>query len=121
MKRLGLFTMFIILFSCSFFNSENRFKIINESKFEINSLSVTPDSKNQIINLKTGESKLIKTELGNIKTDGSFNLSFIDLETNQKINKNFGYFTNGTANDYLTIITIKNDTILIKSEFKKSY
>ncbi|MFD1063333.1 hypothetical protein ACFQ1Q_08740 [Winogradskyella litorisediminis] len=104
--------------NCSFFNNENQFKIINESQFEIDSLSIVPDSRNLNTNLKVGESKLIKTELGKIKTDGSFHLSFINSKTKEKFHKNFGYFTNGIANDYLTIITIKNDTILIKSEFK---
>ena len=121
MKSLKFSLIILLVTNCSFFNKENTFKVINESDFAIDSLSITPDSKNQYLNLKKRNSKIVKTELGAIKTDGAFNITFRNQTDNSKQSRIFGYYTNGIANNYITIIRIKNDTILINSKFENAY
>ncbi len=107
--------MLIIIFSCS--HNKGSFFISNESDFNIDSLSIMPDSKMKLSALKKGEEIKHDILMDKAKSDGSYFMTFKNSETNQTISQRFGYYTNGYQTESLINIRILNDTILINSKF----
>jgi len=95
--------------------------ITNKSNFDIDSLSILPDSKQQLIRL--GKSKTIDfiTKMNKVTSDGSYVISFKNSENNTIISKRFGYYTNGYQIEDVINITVLNDTIMINSKFDTPY
>lgn len=109
----------IVLFaSCS--ANEGRFNISNESSFNIDSLTIIPDSKNKFVSLKKGEKIEYITQMNAAKSDGSYWIYFKKPNAYESIFQNFGYYTNGSQIEDVINIRILNDTILIESKFKNS-
>ncbi|WP_282040660.1 hypothetical protein [Winogradskyella flava] len=108
-----------VIFSCS--HNEGHFNISNESDFHIDSLSIAPDSNKQIVTIKKGESLDLDIKMNEVKSDGSYFISFKNSMTNEIVSKAFGYYTNGYQVEDKINIKILNDTILIKSKFYNSY
>lgn len=107
------------MLSCS--SNEGKFQITNESDFDLDSLSILPDSNKLTIKIEKGESLKHRINMNEAKTDGSYFISFKNVETNKTISRGFGYYTNGYQTEDIINIKILNDTILINSEFKYLY
>lgn len=118
MKML-IFLGILCIFSCS--KNEGHFHITNQSSFNIDSLSIMPDSKNQIIKLNTGQNVDVKIKMDEVKTDGSYLLTFRNSVTGEIISNAFGYYTNGYQVEDVINIKVLNDTIIIDSKFGKLY
>ncbi|MDH7913193.1 hypothetical protein [Winogradskyella sp. SYSU M77433] len=118
-KIFFFFFLGVLLFSCD--NNKGEFIIINESDFNIESLNIMPDSKKQFINLKKGETKEHFIFMDEVKTDGSYYMSYINSESKKAVLKPFGYYTNGYQIENAIHIRILNDTILVDGEFNKPY
>lgn len=117
MKSKALILLIIsCMLSCS--NNEGKFLITNESDFDIDSLSILPDSNKLNIKIKQGESLKHYINMSEAKTDGNYFISFKNIETSKTISRGFGYYTNGYQTEDIINIKILNDTILINSEFK---
>ncbi|WP_299111760.1 hypothetical protein [uncultured Winogradskyella sp.] len=110
-----LLVIVTITLSCS--RNEGNFTISNESDFDIDSLYLIPDSKKQIIEIKKGEQVNLDIKMDEVKSDGSYLISFVNSSTNQKKSKSFGYYTNGYQMEDIINIRILNDTILISAKF----
>ncbi|WP_418638429.1 hypothetical protein [Winogradskyella sp.] len=120
LKNVWVYTLTILLlFSCR--SNEGKFMITNKSNFDIDSLSILPDSKQQLIRL--GKSKTIDffTKMNKVTSDGSYVISFKNSENNTIISKRFGYYTNGYQIEDVINITVLNDTIMINSKFDTPY
>ncbi|MBU2920960.1 hypothetical protein KO504_06365 [Winogradskyella psychrotolerans] len=120
LKNVWVYTLTILLlFSCR--SNEGKFMITNKSNFDIDSLSILPDSKQQFIRL--GKSKTIDfiTKMNKVTSDGSYVISFKNSENNTIISKRFGYYTNGYQIEDVINITVLNDTIMINSKFDTPY
>lgn len=114
-NSLAYFFIIAVLFSCNY--NEAKFNITNNSGFEIDSLSITPDSKKEFISLNKGEQTVHYIEMDDLNSDGSYFISFRNLETKATIKQRFGYYTNGSQIEKEIMITIKKDTLLTKSKF----
>ncbi|WP_299113007.1 hypothetical protein [uncultured Winogradskyella sp.] len=107
--------LFSLLISCS--NNKGEFIIVNESDFDIDSLSIMPDSKKQFIYIEKGSKIKYSIAMDEVSSDGSYFISFRNVKDNKRIEQRFGYYTNGYQTEKEIVITIKNDTILFKSNF----
>ena len=118
-RNILLLVIISISFSCSY--SEGNFTISNESDFDIDSLSILPDSKRKHISLKKGEKVNHVVMMNEVKTDGSYFISFKNSESKEIISTAFGYYTNGYQVEDNMNIKILNDTIMFDSKFDNSY
>lgn len=115
-----IYVFSIVLFvSCN--HNEAKFTITNKSDFDIDSLSITPDSKQQLISIEKGKDIEFSTKMNEVTSDGSYFISFKNSENNNIISKRFGYFTNGYQIEDAIKIMVLNDTIFIDSKFEKPY
>ncbi|WP_138433135.1 hypothetical protein [Winogradskyella algicola] len=118
-KSLIVLMLFTLIFACN--SNTGKFLITNKSNFDVDSLSILPDSEKALIRIKQGESLRHNINMNEVKTDGSYLISFKNETTNQTITRAFGYYTNGYQTEHIINIKIMNDTILINSEFKHLY
>lgn len=119
-QKLAFYLIPITLcFSCHF--KKGKFVITNKSDFKIDSLTINPDSKKQIISLNKGDSIEYSIAMNEAKTDGSYFIAFKNSDNNTIISKSFGYYTNGYQIEDEIKITVLNDTILIESKFDTPY
>tara|TARA_R110002049_G_scaffold45917_5_gene133538 strand:+ start:282 stop:665 length:384 start_codon:yes stop_codon:yes gene_type:complete len=115
-----IYVFSIVLFvSCN--HNEAKFTITNKSDFDIDSLCITPDSKQQLISIEKGKDIEFSTKMNEVTYDGSYLISFKNSENNNIISKRFGYFTNGYQIEDAIKIMVLNDTIFIDSKFEKPY
>ena len=110
----------LLLFSSCCFDNGN-FEIINKSDFDIEALSIQPDSKNHVIKLLKNEKTNLKTCMNQTKTDGSYTISFKNSNTNKTVSYNFGYYSNGSQLEKKIVLVIKNDTILSENDIYLDY
>ncbi|MBC3844839.1 hypothetical protein H8K90_00470 [Winogradskyella echinorum] len=118
-SSLLLTVIFLITISCSL--NKGKFTITNDSDFDIDSLSIIPDSKKKLIALKKGDIVNHSILMDEVKSDGRYYLSFKKSGTNQIVSQGFGYYTNGYQIEDVINIRILNDTILINGKFNNSY
>ncbi|NRD24591.1 hypothetical protein HNV10_15155 [Winogradskyella litoriviva] len=119
-QKLAFYVVTVTLcFSCHF--NKGKFVITNKSDFNIDSLTINPDSRKQIIKLDKGEHIEHSIVMNEAKTDGSYFITFKNSDNNTIVSKSFGYYTNGYQIEDEINITVLNDTILIESTFNKPY
>lgn len=114
-----ILALFLLVFSCDL--DKEQFTISNESDFDIEALSISPDADNRMISLKKGETVEHDINMEMVNTDGTYRLSFKNESTGQTITRAFGYYTNGYQVEDNMNIRILNDTIVFNSKFNSSY
>ncbi len=120
MNVKGLYYLFfIVLLSCS--HNKGHFLIINNSDFDIDSLTISPDFTNKFLTISVNEEKKLTTNMNRVNTDGSYRIRYKNLKTNSFNEQYFGYYTNGYQIEENILITIKQDTILFSSLFENNY
>ncbi|NRB84828.1 MAG: hypothetical protein HRU49_13820 [Winogradskyella sp.] len=119
MKRhittIYILALFLLVFSCDL--DKGQFTISNESDFDIEALSITPDADNRMISLKKGETIEHNINMKMVNTDGTYRLSFKNESTGQTITRAFGYYTNGNQIEDIIKVRILNDTIMTSGKF----
>jgi hypothetical protein len=106
---LSLSTLFI--FSCSFHQGD--FKITNKSDFNLDSVSIIPNTKHQLVSIEKGETINYYTAMKEASSDGSYTISFQNSENKEIISKTFGYHSSGMQLEDEIQINITNDDVLI--------
>lgn len=114
-----ILALFLLAFSCDL--DKGQFTISNESDFDIEALSISPDADNRMISLKKGETAEHDINMEAVKNDGGYLISFKNESTGQTITRAFGYYTNGYQVEDNMNIRILNDTIVFNSKFNSSY
>ena len=114
-------TAIALFASCSNSEKDGRFKISNDSDFDIDSLSITPDSERQFFGLKSGEKLEFNTKMDKVTSDGSYLFSFKNLKTNKTVAKSFGYYTKGIQLEDEINIIISNEDISIDNTSEKPH
>ena len=119
MKRhittIYILALFLLVFSCDL--DKGQFTISNESDFDIEALSITPDADNRMISLKKGETIEHNINMKMVNTDGTYRLSFKNESTGQTITRAFGYYTNGNQIEDIIKVRILNETIMTSGKF----
>ena len=106
--------LFLVL-SCD--ADKSKFTITNESDFNIDSLSISPDAQSKMISIKKGETIEHNINMKMVNTDGTYRLSFKNESTGQTITRAFGYYTNGNQIEDIIKVRILNDTIMTSGKF----
>jgi len=114
-----LFVFSLLFFSCH--HDEGDFVIINASDFDIDSLSIVPDFKNQQLSLNKNQQKKLTTNMNRVSSDGSYRIIYKNKKNDNFEDISFGYYTNGSQIEKRILVTITNDTIIAKSEFYLNY
>ena len=105
----------VLLLACTN-KVQAKFVLVNNSGQSIDSVQIMPDVDQQYISLANGEQKEIEINMTGIaKTDGAYGLQFKIRSV--KTNYVFGYNTNGYPLEDYTVITIEQDTILVKPHY----
>lgn len=119
--------LLFLCFSMAIFNSclTNKiahFEILNESSITIDSIKVSCSGtdykqKSTLKNVLPNQIESITLDMNNIKkVDGNY---FVELYIkNNKIEKAFGYYTNGMPTNSIYSLFVKKDTILIRERRK---
>jgi len=118
-SKLKLFILLSCMFSCK--SNDGHFIISNESDFDINNVSIMPDANKKIVHIKKGEVLNHNINMSEVKTDGSFTISFQNAKTNDSVSQAFGYYTNGYQIENVISIKVLSDTIIFDSKFDKLY
>lgn len=116
MKNLLKLIVLVLVFSGCTFENKGNFNVSNKSDFDIHSVTIQPNSKEERITISKGKSVDLTTDMSKVRSDGSYLISFINSETGEQIERKFGYYTNGYQIEEMIFITIKNDTIDIAVE-----
>lgn len=107
----NLSIVMVILFSSCTQNHGN-FEIINNSDFDLDSVTIQPDANKQFVNVPKGTKSTIITNMDEAKTDGSYMISYKNLNTKKYVEHKFGYYTNGNQIEENIKVTIQNDTVI---------
>jgi len=108
--------VFVFLFS-SCIADIGSFEIVNNSSVDLDSVSIQPDSKEQVVKIPKGTKLNFTINMDKVKSDGSYLLTYKNSKTTALIQYEFGYYTNGSQIEKNIVITISNDTIITKSDF----
>ncbi|TGV02577.1 hypothetical protein [Flavivirga rizhaonensis] len=110
---------FLLLYSCC--TDNGKFLIKNNSDFDIESLSIIPDSKTQYFKIKKGDHIYINTCMNEVKSDGGYSITYKNISSGKTISNSFGYYTNGSQIEKRILILISNDGISYDSKFYLDY
>ncbi|WP_229719263.1 hypothetical protein [Winogradskyella schleiferi] len=117
-KQFLLCSIMITLFSsCSQY--EGKFTVSNQSDFDIDSLTILPDTKQQSIRLEKGEKINYYSSMGEKIPEGSYSISFRNSKNKEMSSKKFGYYSSGMQLEDKINIIILNDDIEIEYVFDK--
>lgn len=117
LKLLGFAVLILLLSSCDS-KTTLKFEISNDSNTRIDSLRIIPSGYESdyfisIASNKATEYIMDMTDI--VKVDGDYQIDFIK-DSNIRISKTFGYYTNGYPIEKLIQVKINNDTIIFDSE-----
>jgi hypothetical protein len=113
-----IFPLLIILVSCT--NSKNNVKVINESDTKIDSILLIGNQKcNPLIIKNLLPNNSCEGILENCNEAGGDGSYIVEIYTkNKKINKGFGYYTNGVMFfDEIIIKFTKKNTIIVEEKY----
>lgn len=121
LKILSILSAIALLSSCqNFFGA--KFEIKNNTNHVIDSInikSVDHEGNSNYLQLSPGESQSYWFNMIKIpQVDGSYLLTFRTNPSNIET-KEFGYFTNGSSLEAVTIIQIESDTVLIEPVYNE--